>query len=63
MQSDVQTSKILTQEKDIIALSKNLDDKTKTYSILKDKLDQRTADAYQLSADRNTIYNNLEQFK
>jgi len=55
--------KILTQEKDIIALSKNLDDETKTYSILKDKLDQRTADAYQLSADRNTIYNNLEQFK
>jgi len=30
MQSDIQVSKILTQEKDIISLSKNLDDKSKT---------------------------------
>merc|ERR1712000_418200 len=63
IQSDIQTSKILSQESDIISLSKNLDDKSKTYSILKDKLDQKTADAYQLAADRNTLYNNMEQFK
>jgi len=63
IQSDIQTSKILSQESDIVSLSKNLDDKSKTYSILKDKLDQKTSDAYQLASDKNTLYNNLEQFK
>jgi len=63
IQSDIQTSKIMAQEKDIISLSKNLDDKSKTYSILKGKLDQKTADASQLAADKNTLYNNLELFK
>jgi hypothetical protein len=54
----LQTSKILSQEKDIIYLTKNFDDKNKTYSILKDKLDQKSADAYQLAADRNSLFNN-----
>jgi hypothetical protein len=46
---------MLSQEKDIVSLSKNLDDKSKTYSILRDKLEQKTADASQLAADRNAF--------
>jgi hypothetical protein len=63
LQSDLQTSKILSQEKDIISKSKNLDDKEKSYIILKEKLEQKTSDAYQLSTEGNILFNNREQLK
>jgi hypothetical protein len=63
LQSDIQNSKILGQEKDLISMSKNLDDRIKTQSILKEKLDQKTSDAYQLAEEKNTLFNNIEQIK
>jgi len=44
-------------------MSKNLDDRIKTQSILKEKLDQKTSDAYQLAEEKNTLFNNIEQIK
>jgi len=44
-------------------MSKNFDDKSKAYSILKEKLDQKTSDAYQLATEGNTLFNCTEQLK